>query len=90
MHDDKLTKEEAATDNVGGRHDNDVSAESHVSRRRALLVGLAAAPAIITLMRRPVWAQATPSICDSIATSSLHAGITQADCDALNNPTSTP
>jgi hypothetical protein len=47
-----------------------------LSRRRALLAGLAATPAILTLIGRPVWAQtATPSpaLCASLAAgTSLH------------------
>ena len=53
------------------------AAESRLSRRRALLVGLATAPAILTLIRRPVWAQTiigSPDICASLAAgTSLHA-----------------
>lgn len=53
------------------------AAASRLSRRRALLVGLATAPAMLTLMRRPVWAQTitgSPGICASLAAgTSLHA-----------------
>ena len=64
--------------------------EGKTSRRQALILGLAAAPALLTLMRRPVWAQdartASTGICASLAAaSSLHQGDTalaQA-CDQL-------
>lgn len=36
------------------------SNEAHDARRRALIAGLIAAPAVLTLMNRPVWAAAGP------------------------------
>src|SRR5262245_5135068 len=64
--------------------------EGKTSRRRALILGLAAAPALLTLMRRPVWAQdartASTGICASLAAaSSLHQGddTLAADCEKL-------
>jgi hypothetical protein len=56
--------------------------EGKTSRRQALILGLAAAPALLTLMRRPVWAQdartASAGICASLAAaSSLHQGDAQ-------------
>jgi hypothetical protein len=68
---------------------------AEVSRRRALIAGLAAAPVILTLIRRPVWAQsrtASPGICASLAAaSSLHNEDAQLkeDCKAILYPTST-
>jgi hypothetical protein len=70
--------------------------ESRVSRRQALIAGLAAAPAVLTLVRRPAWAQTTrvasAGICASLATaSSLHAADTQlaTDCDKLQSTSTT-
>jgi len=68
-------------------------AETRVSRRRALIAGLAAAPALLTLMRRPVWAQtrvASAGICASLAAaSSLHTGDAElaTNCAALESST---
>jgi hypothetical protein len=71
---------------------------ANVARRRALIAGLAAAPAVLTLFGRPVWAQtstrqASAGICASLAAaSSLHRDDTQLaiECEALSQPTSEP
>ena len=71
---------------------------ANVARRRALIAGLAAAPAVLTLFGRPVWAQTTnrqasAGICASLAAaSSLHREDAQlaSECEALSQPTSGP
>jgi hypothetical protein len=68
--------ENTAGDDVAYTQDRNINADSRVSRRRALLAGLVATPAILTLMRRPVWAQTlevSEALCQSLeARTSLH------------------
>jgi hypothetical protein len=73
--------------------DNSAATESCATRRRALLTGLAAAPAILTLMSRPVWAQTftvSPGLCASLAAgTSLHGPDQQTLNDQCNAATTT-
>ena len=76
---------------------NNSAATECVTRRRALLTGLAAAPAILTLMSRPVWAQTftvSPGLCTSLAAgTSLHGPDQQAlkdQCDAATTTATVP
>jgi hypothetical protein len=72
---------------------NSLATESCVTRRRALLTGLAAAPAIFTLISRPVWAQTftvSPGLCASLAAgTSLHGLDQQTLKDQCNAATTT-
>jgi hypothetical protein len=79
--------------NAKGESSDSNHPDALLSRRRALLIGLASAPAVLTLVRRPVWAQtriASAGICASLnAASSLHVGENQlaTDCAELQRPT---
>jgi|SRR5262245_43399278 len=83
MEDENKTtsQKDSMKDHTVAPKNPDVNADSRVSRRRALLSGLVAAPAILTLMRRPVWAQqevTDPEVSDALclsldAATSLHA-----------------
>ena len=68
----------SASKSEGSEQRNSVPETSVVSRKRALLAGLAAAPAVLTLRSRSAFAQVTPSINASIClnpATSLHPGI---------------
>ena len=50
------------------------NAESQVSRRRALIAGLAAAPVVLSLMNRSAWGNSTPQVSCTLVASYVNAG----------------
>ena len=63
------------------------SAEAQVSRRRALIAGLAAAPVVFTMFSRSAYATTTNcSVAQSVlANTSLHPGVTKDAAENYNN-----
>ena len=52
---------------AGGSKDGNVSDQSSVSRRRALIVGLSAVPVVMSVMRQSAWGDENKTNCSIVA-----------------------
>jgi hypothetical protein len=77
-------KESATSQEVSGESADKKMDDNRVSRRRALIVGLAATPAILSLMNRSAWGGGTDVSCN-LVNSYVNAGHRWASPRPSNN-----